>query len=154
MDSIRKWLAIGTTHEAAQPDLLDRHGMGAVLLLSAPPQQPYGQSLCLPVREGHYILPHTIEQGINFVHDQRNMGQRILIADETGTSRAPAFAIAALKDRGKLNLVDAYRAVLKTNPLAAPHPIYWESLCAFFNDEPSYDVLWYHISMLMTRYTT
>ncbi|MEM6281470.1 MAG: dual specificity protein phosphatase [Chloroflexota bacterium] len=154
MESVRKWLAIGTTHEAAQPDLLHQRGIGAVLLLSAPPQQPHGQSLCLTVHEEQVILPHTIEQGIDFVHEQRNMGQRILIADEIGTSRAPAFAIAALKDRGKLNLVDAYRAVLKTNPQAAPHPLHWESLCAFFRDEPSFDVLGYHITMLMHRYTT
>jgi len=149
---VRNWLAIGTTHEATQPELLAGNDIGAVLMLAYPKEQPTVPSLYLRVQDGKFIMPRTIAQGISFLHDQRNWGRRILITDDTAISRAPTFAIAVLKDKGKHDLVNAYRSVLRAHPNAMPHPMYWDSLCTYFEDEPDYDVLWFHIRMLMSQY--
>lgn len=150
---VRNWLAISSDIEANNPDTLHANGIGAVLMLERLPQKPQLPCLFLNVHNDTFVLPGTIGTGIDFIHEQRNWGRRILIADHTGTNSAAAFAIAAIKEKsgGTLTLIDAYRSVLRQHPLAQPHPAMWDSLCTYFGDEPSYDVLWFQLQTLVQQ---
>lgn len=151
---VRNWLAIGSHDETRQPDLLRQQEIGAMLLLSTPTEQPTVPSLYLRMHDAAYVPPRIIAQGVNFIHDQRNWGRRILIACNTGLSVAPAMAIAALKEKGDLTLIEAYRHMLRVHPDAQPHPILWDSLCSYYEDELPFDVLWFQIQLLVQQHTT
>ncbi len=150
---VRSWLAIGTHEDAAQADLLAAHDIGAVLLLTQPTHQPVVPALYLPLEDGAFIPAHRIQQGTRFIHDQRNSGRRILIVCETGLSLSVAFALAAIKEKygSALPLIDIFKSITRQQPAANPPPVLWGSLLACFDDEPSYDVLWYQIQMLTHR---
>lgn len=150
---VRKWLAVGSVQNTSDTGSLQSHGIGAVLLLATPKQLPTLPTCYLPMPENTFVSPGTIKTGIDFIHEQRNWGRRILIADCAGTSSAAAFAIAAIKEKsgGTLTLIDAYRSVQRTHPFAQPRPALWDSLCTYFGDEPSYDVLRFQLRTLVQQ---
>ncbi len=150
---VRSWLAIGTHEDAAQADLLAAHNIGAVLLLTQPTHQPVVPALHLPLTDDAFIPAYRIRQGTQFIHDQRNCGRRILIVCETGIRLSVAFAMAAIKEKhgNALPLIDVFKSIARQQPAANLPPVLWDSLFACFDDEPSYDVLWYQIQMLTRR---
>jgi hypothetical protein len=152
MYDLRSWLVIGTHQESQQRELLASNGIGAVLQMGHPIGQLSLPSFYIRVHDAAYLQPRQLEQGMAFIHDQRNWGRRILIADDNALSCAPMMAVAAIKEKGGGTLIDAYRSVLGVHPNAQPHPLLWDSVCDYYDDEPSYDVLWFHINLLMQQH--
>lgn len=153
MYAVRNWLYIGTHQDTLSGEWLQQHNIGAVLLLGTPLQQLTIAALHLQVHDGIAISAETLNVGLSFIHEQRNWGRRILLACDSGLSCAPAFAVAALKEKGCGSLIDAFRAVLAVHPHAQPHPVIWKSLCGYYPDEPSYDVLWFQINLLLQQHS-
>ena len=138
MIRVRPWLLIDKYDETNDLALLHAMGIGAMLQLAALVVQPNIEHIYLPVEDGMPLDADLLRQGIDTVRTCQDAGKTVLIACEAGISRAPTFAIAALKEIEAISLVDATRFVRRLHQDSAPHPILWESLCAFFQEQHDY----------------
>lgn len=138
MVRVRPWLLIGKYAETNDLALLHAMHIGAMLQLAAPVAQPDIAHLYLYVEDGRPLDADILRQGIDAVRTWHDAGKTVLIACGAGISRAPTFAIAALKEIETISLVDATRLVRRVHQDSAPHPVLWESLCAFFEESHDY----------------
>ncbi|HSH04550.1 MAG TPA: dual specificity protein phosphatase [Anaerolineae bacterium] len=135
MNKIRPWLYIGKYSDTKNLTSLQNHTITAMLQLAAPVPQPNITHLYLPVEDGE-PLPHIyLQQGLDFIRQQRAHNQRLLIACGAGVSRAATFTIAALVDQEQLPLLDAYHLIKQHRPIIMPHPALWTSLCQYYQQE-------------------
>ena len=138
MYEVRPWLLIGKYRETTNQQLLDQYRIGALLHL-ADYVEPSGiVTLCMVIEDGEPIPRATLEQGINFICNQKADGHRVLVACGAGISRSVTFAIAALKEEEDLNLVDGFRVIWLVHPEAMPHPALWQSLNEYYDETASF----------------
>ena len=138
MHRIRPWLLIGNYRETLDQNLLAANQIGALLHLAAPVRPPGITSRYLPVEDGEPLDLAMLQQGVAFVLAQRAAGSAVLVACGAGISRSTSFAIAALKEAEGLSLIDAARIVRRAHPDGMPHPVLWDSLCAYYGEQHNY----------------
>lgn len=131
MYQIRPWLWVGKYSETTALDLLQTHGITAMLQLAEPILQPGMNSLYVQVEDGKTVLHDEFQQGIAFLKAQKAQGKVTLVACGAGISRSVIFAIAGLMAEEGRDLFDAYREVLRQHPDAQPHPELCKSLLSY-----------------------
>lgn len=121
MDKIRDWLYIGKHSETIDEALLKSHGITAMLQLAEAVKQEGIVSRYLPVEDGEPLRIDLLEEGIDFIRQQKTEDKRILVACGAGISRSTLFCMAALMEIEKQNLFQAFRSVYEVHPMAFPH---------------------------------
>jgi hypothetical protein len=138
MDQIRSWLFIGKYRDTLQPAYLRSKSIQAMLQLADKVEQPDIVSLYLPVEDVAPISIEHIRQGVGFIRDQKQIGNRVLVACGAGINRSSAFCAAALKEEEGTSLLDAFREVKKHHPESLPHEPVWYSLCSYYKETIPY----------------
>jgi len=111
-----------------------------MLLLAELVEHPEITCLYLPVEDFEPTPPELIKQGVEFVRDQKDKGNRILVACGAGINRSKAFCTAALKEIEGLDLLDAYADIWENHKEALPHPPVWQSLCEYYQGDIPFQV--------------
>ena len=142
MDEIRPWLYIGKLRDTLHTSYLHFKSINAMLQLSEKVEQPGIISLYLSVEDFAPLNIELLKQGISFIHEQKQLGNRVLVACGAGINRSSTFCTAALKEEEGLSLFDAFKEVKKKHPESMPHQPVWESLCNYYGETiPYLDVM-------------
>lgn len=134
MNTVRPWLMIGKYRESMDRNLLAQCEIGAMLHLAEDVSHPDMTCLYLPVEDGVPIPVDLLAQGVAFILAQRDQEKKVFVACGAGMSRSVSFAVAALKEAEKLDLLTALRIVKQHHPEALPNPKLWQSLCSYYNE--------------------
>lgn len=138
MDEIRHWLYIGKYRDTLDRNFLDLNSIKAMLQLADPVEQKGINSLFLVV-EDMGETPHVlIRQGVDFILEEKEKGNKILVACGAGINRSTAFCMAALKEVEGLSLLDAFKDIKSKHPESMPHKPVWESFCMYYNESTPY----------------
>jgi len=138
MDEIRPWLFIGSIRDTANKSYLMHKSVQAMLQLAARVEQPGIASLYLPVEDFAPLQFELLEQGVEFIREQKRLNHRILVACGAGINRSSMFCTAALKEEEGLSLIKAFQEVKRKHPEAMPHEPVWESLCRYYGETTPY----------------
>lgn len=142
MDEVRPWLFIGKYRDTINQSYLVASSINAMLLLAEKVEQPNIVSLYLPVEDVAPISSEHIKQGVNFIREHKQKGNRVLVACGTGINRSSAFCTAILKEEENLSLFEAFKQVKSKHPESLPHQPVWESLCEYYKEStPFLDVM-------------
>lgn len=109
-----------------------------MLQLAERVEQPEIVSLYLPVEDLAPISSAHIRQGLDFIREQKDKGNRILVACGAGMNRSSAFSAAALKEAESLTLFEAFKEVKRCHPESMPHQPVWDSLCEYYKESIPY----------------
>ena len=134
MDQIRSWLFIGAHRDTLNKSYLDLKSIQAMLQLAEKVEQPNIVSLYLPVEDLAPISSNHIRQGVDFIREHKEKGNRVLVACGAGINRSSAFSAAALKEAEGLSLFDAFKEMKHKHPESMPHEPVWDSLCSYYNE--------------------
>lgn len=132
MHKIRDWLFIGKYRETLSLPLLHSYHIEAMLHLAADVQHNGIETLYLPIDDGVPVHQDILKQGIDFLVSQKAQGKIVLSACGAGISRSTTFAMGLLMHEEKLDIWDAYQAVLDHHPDALPAPDLVVSLAAYY----------------------
>ena len=147
MDQIRPWLFIGAYRDTLNKSYLDFKKIRAMLQLAEKVEQPDVVSLYLPVEDLAPISSKHIRQGVDFIKEHKQKGNRVLVACGAGINRSSAFSAAALKEEEGLSLFEAFKEVKLKHPESMPHEPVWISLCEYYQESiPYLDVMRLSIS--------
>ena len=138
MDQIRPWLFIGGYRDTKHLAYLQFKSITAMLQLAERVAQPEIVSLYLPVEDLAPISSAHIRQGLDFIREQKDKGNRILVACGAGMNRSSAFSAAALKEAESLTLFEAFKEVKRCHPESMPHQPVWDSLCEYYKESIPY----------------
>jgi protein-tyrosine phosphatase len=138
MDQIRPWLFIGSYRDTKHLAYLQFKSITAMLQLAARVAQPEIVSLYLPVEDLAPISSAHIRQGLDFIREQKDKGNRILVACGADMNRSSAFSAAALKEAESLTLFEAFKEVKRCHPESMPHQPVWDSLCEYYKESIPY----------------
>jgi len=138
MDQIRPWLFIGGYRDTKHLAYLQFKSITAMLQLAERMEQPEIVSLYLPVEDLAPISSAHIQQGLDFIREQKDKGHRILVACGAGMNRSSAFSAAALKEAESLTLFEAFKEVKRCHPESMPHQPVWDSLCEYYKESIPY----------------
>jgi len=138
MDQIRPWLFIGAYRDTLNQSYLAFKSIKAMLQLAERVELPNIVSLYLPVEDLAPVSSKHIRQGVGFIREHKQKGNRILVACGAGINRSSAFSAAALKEEEGLSLLEALKEVKRHHPESMPHEPVWESLCAYYNEPIPY----------------
>jgi len=138
MDEIRLWLFIGKYRDTLQPSYLRSKSIQAMLQLAERVEHPDIISLYLPVEDVAPVSSKHIRQGVDFIREHKQKGNRILVACGAGMNRSSAFCAAALKEEEGLSLFEAFKEVKRLHPESMPHEPVWESLCKYYDETTPY----------------
>jgi len=138
---IRPWLVLGKYQETLNRSLLQAQTIGAMLQFAEQVEHLGIPTLYIPLEDGKLIAKEIFQKGIAFILTHYRQEKKILVSCGAGISRSVTFIIAALKETEDITLLDAYQIVLNVNPKALPHPVVWQSLCAFYNENSPYWLL-------------
>src|SRR5512145_1242 len=142
MDEIRPWLFIGAYRDTLNKRYLDFKSIKAMLQLAERVEQPNILSLYLPVEDLAPVSSKHIRQGVDFIREHKQKGNRVLVACGAGINRSSAFCAAALKEEEGLSLFDAFKEVKRLQPESMPHEPVWKSLCEYYGEfTPHLDVM-------------
>jgi len=142
MDQIRPWLFIGSIRDTLNNNYLAYKSIQAMLQLAAKVEQPGITSLYLPVEDFAPLQFELLKKGVAFIHEQKRLDHRILVACGAGINRSSSFCTAAVKEEEGLSLFEAFKEVKRKHPESMPHEPVWESLCEYYNETiPYLDVM-------------
>jgi hypothetical protein len=142
MDEIRPWLFIGNIRDTANKSYLSHKSINAILQLAVPVDHPGISCFYLPVEDFAPLDFKVLEQGVAIIREQKELGNRVLVACAAGINRSSSFCTAALIAEEGLGLLDAFKEVKRTHPEAMPHEPVWESLCNYYGEKiPYIDVM-------------
>jgi len=142
MDEIRPWLFIGKYRDTINHSYLVSKSINAMLLLAEKVELPNIVSLYLPVEDIAPISSEHIRQGVDFIRENKDKGNRILVACGAGINRSSAFCTAILKEEENISLFEAFKQVKSKHPESLPHQPVWESLCEYYKEStPFLDVM-------------
>ncbi|MBN2302899.1 MAG: dual specificity protein phosphatase family protein [Anaerolineae bacterium] len=77
--------------------------------------------------DGAFVPGELIKRGADFVVEQVDAGQRVLVMCGAGISRSSTFVLAYMVSRGH-DLQEAFRLLRQKHPESTPHPQMWRSL--------------------------
>lgn len=132
MHKIRDWLYIGKYRETINLPLLHSYGITAMLHLADTVHHEGIESLCLVIDDGVPVKQEILQQGIDFIINQKNQDKTVMSACGAGISRSTTFAMGALMQAENLDLWDAYQSILEVHPDAFPAPDLLVSLSEYF----------------------
>jgi protein-tyrosine phosphatase len=138
MDEIRPWLFIGRYRDTTNQWYLHQKNIRAMLQLAELVEQPEIDSLYLPVQDMAPVSWNHLRQGLDFIRQHKQKGNRILVACGAGINRSSSFCAAAVKEEEGLSLFEAFKEVKKFHPESMPHETVWESLCNYYNEKAPY----------------
>jgi hypothetical protein len=138
MQRIRPWLFVSNYRDTLRSDLLAAAGVGALLHLAADVTPPGVVTRYLPIDDGEPLDPEVLQTGVQFIREQHAVGRVVVVACGAGISRSTTVALAALQAVEGLTLREAALLVRQAHPAGLPHPVLWESLCAFANEPIPY----------------
>jgi protein-tyrosine phosphatase len=138
MDQIRPWLFIGKYRDTTNGPFLQQKNIRAMLQLAELVQQPEIDSLYLPVQDLAPVSWNHLRQGVDFIRQHKENGNRILVACGAGINRSSSFCAAALKEEEGLSLFEAFKEVKRFHPESMPHEPVWESLCNYYHEKVPY----------------
>ncbi|HKJ37958.1 MAG TPA: dual specificity protein phosphatase [Anaerolineales bacterium] len=138
MDQIRPWLFIGNLWDTQQLSYLQEYNINAMLQLEEEVKQPGIESYYLPVADFAPLKFEHIRQGISFIKEHKQLGNRILVACAHGINRSSAFCIAALVEDERLGILESFKEVNSKHPSAMPIELVWDSICAYYNETVPY----------------
>jgi len=138
MDQIRPWLFIGKYRDTTNGPYLQQKNIRAMLQLAELVQQPEIDSLYLPVQDLAPVSWNHLRQGVDFIRQHKENGNRILVACGAGINRSSSFCAAALKEEEGLSLFEAFKEVKRLHPESMPHEPVWESLCNYYDEKVPY----------------
>jgi protein-tyrosine phosphatase len=138
MDEIRPWLFIGRYRDTTNQWYLHQKNIRAMLQLAELVEQPEIDSLYLPVQDMAPVSWNQLRQGLDFIRQHKQKGNRILVACGAGINRSSSFCAAAVKEEEGLSLFEAFKEVKKFHPESMPHETVWESLCNYYNEKAPY----------------
>ena len=142
MDEIRPWLYIGKLRDTLHTSYLHFKSINAMLQLAEKVEQSGITSLYLPVEDFAPLNMGLLKQGVEFIREQKRLGNRILVACGAGINRSSTFCTAALKEEEGLSLLEAFKEVKKNHPESMPHQPVWKSLCTYYGEMlPYLDVM-------------
>ena len=138
MDEIRPWLYIGKYRDTLDKYHLEFNSIKAVLQLADPVEQK-GINFLFLVVEDMGETPHAlIRQGVDFILEEKEKGNKVLVACGAGINRSTVFCMAALKEVEGLSLLDAYKEIKEKHPDSLPNEPVWESFCSYYNESAPY----------------
>jgi protein-tyrosine phosphatase len=105
-----------------------------MLQLAESVPQPKIVSLYAPVEDGEPLPINQFRRGVDFIRQQKALGNAILVACGAGISRSTTFALAALKEEENLTLWTALQEIHAKHPYAMPHMALWQSLCDYYSE--------------------
>ena len=111
MDQIRPWLYIGAYRDTLNKSYLDLKSIQAMLQLAEKVEHPNIVSLYLSVEDLAPISSNHIRQGVDFIRENKQKSNYVLIACGIGINRSSAFSAAVLKEAEGLSLFDAFKEV-------------------------------------------
>jgi dual specificity phosphatase 12 len=85
-----------------------------------------------PLDDGVFVPADMMRRGVQFITEQVEAGNRVLVMCTAGISRSATFVLAYMIERG-WDLHDAYRALHVAHPIALPHPEMWRSLLTHYD---------------------
>ncbi len=135
MNTIRPWLSIGNYRDTRNRALLEANRIGAILQLAERVDHPQIITCYLPTEDGCVLSPTLLRQGVDFVLEQQQRGQHVLVACGAGISRSASFATAALKEVEDISLLAAVKSVKQHHADTLPHMTLWASLCSYYQEE-------------------
>ena len=138
MDEIRPWLFIGSYRDTLNKRYLDFRSIQAMLQFAERVEQPNIISLFLPVEDLAPVPHNLVRQGMDFIRDHKQKGNRILVACGAGINRSSAYCAAALKEEEGLTLFEAFKEVKRKHPESMPHEPVWDSFCKYYGEEVPY----------------
>ena len=138
MDQIRPWLFIGRYRDTLNEWYLQKKNIRAMLQLAELVEQPEIVSLYLPVQDLAPVSSNHLRQGVDFIRQHKQKGNRILVACGAGINRSSSFCAAALKEEEGLSLFEAFKEVKRLHPESMPHEPVWESFCNYYNEKVPY----------------
>jgi len=120
MHKIRDWLYIGKYRETVNRVLLNSYHIGAMLHLAEDVRHDGIKTLYLGIDDGVPVKHEILKQGIDFLVEQKAQGKILLSACGAGISRSTTFAIGVLMHEEKIDIWEAYQAILDHHPDALP----------------------------------
>ena len=138
MDEIRPWLFIGNIRDTANKSFLEKKSINAILQLAVEVDHPGITCLYLPVEDFAPLKFSLLENGVDFIREQKKLGHRILVACAMGINRSSSYCTAALKEEEGLSLLDAFKQVKNKHSQSMPHEPVWNSLCNYYEEKISY----------------
>lgn len=82
----------------------------------------------LPLPDGAPLASRLLERGVDFIRQQTNREQKVLVHCQMGVSRASTFVMAYLVQHAGMSLAQAYQTVQKSRPIIHPNPMLVQSL--------------------------
>ena len=138
MDEIRPWLFIGKYLDTLHTSYLHHKSISVMLQLADKVEKLDITTLCLPIEDFAPLNFDLLQQGIAFIRQQKQLGNRVLVACGAGINRSSTFCTAALKEEEGLSLLDAFKEVKKKHPESMPHEPVWNSLCNYYEEKTPY----------------
>lgn len=141
------WLYVSNFATASVPDALKKNNIKGMLQLYQPIKAAGIDTKFIGLKDGKAISREQIQQGIDFIHEQREKKHRILSTCGAGVSRSVTFAVIALKEIEGLSLAEAYSDVYKQHPKAMPDHIHWKSIADFYGESDDFWKIWGEITL-------
>lgn len=121
MDRITETVIIGTAREAADRELLEDHGIEAIVSLSS--RAPDQEDLPVhhrPLSNGPGTDQEDFDAAVDAVHEEMADGKTVLVHCRQGISRSVAVAAAAIAMENRTSLRDAINTIERERPQADP----------------------------------
>ena len=142
MFQIRDWLCISGYPEASTAKVVKAQGIEAMLQLFEAFDMDGVETHFIPVNDGIAMSKSMIQEGIEFIHKQRDAGRQLLMSCGAGISRSVTFSIIALKEMEGLSMEEAYRAIHEIHPKALPDHVHWQAVAEFYGEADDFWRIW------------
>src|SRR5215831_15074348 len=83
------------------------------------------------ITDGEFVSSHYLQRGVAFINEHVAAGHKVVSMCGAGISRSSTFVLAYLLERG-YDLPVAWQLIIKSHPIASPHPELWKSLIAYY----------------------
>lgn len=142
MIRIRDWLFIGKYVDTRSADLLTHYGIGALLELAERVPQKDFEVLYLDIDDGDELPLALLEQGVQFIQQQKAADKAVLVACGAGISRSVVFGMAVLMEEEDLSIFESFAQIYDHHPAAEPHPELVKSLGKYHDEELDLLSIW------------
>lgn len=142
MHKIRDWLYISNYASASSSHIVKENKIEAMLQLYQAIKAKGLDTKFIPLQDGVPIREEQLQEGIAFIHQQREKNHRMLSTCGAGVSRSVTLAIVALKEIEGMSLARAYSNIHKLHPKAMPDHVHWTSVSDFYGENNNFWEIW------------